>query len=411
MAKKKLAAVVKIQIQAGGATPAPPVGTALGPHGINIMDFCKAYNAATENQRGQIIPVDISIYEDRTFTFVTKTPPTPFLLRQAAGIEKGSSLTPREKAGKVTKDQVRAIAEQKMPDLNAIDLDGCDGPGRGHGPIDGPRRRLRTADRTTPPVDDLATGARGRPRELERSAHMTKHGKKYTDAGKRFDREQLHDPVEALDLVKTLAPAKFDETIEAAFRLGVDPRKADQMLRGTVSLPKGTGKSVRVAVFAQGDAARAAEEAGADIVGAEDLVARVEGGFMDFDVAIATPDLMGQVGKLGRSLGPRGLMPNPKTGTVTPDVAKAVTEFKAGKVEYRTDRYGNVHVPLGKVSFDRDALTENYTAVLDELLRAKPASAKGRYLRSVSLSSTMGPGVKVDPARAKLEELIPGGTE
>ena len=176
------------------------------------------------------------------------------------------------------------------------------------------------------------------------------------------------------------------------------------MLRGTVSLPEGTGKSVRVAVFAQGDAARAAEEAGADIVGAEDLVARVEGGFMDFDVAIATPDLMGQVGKLGRSLGPRGLMPNPKTGTVTPDVAKAVSEFKAGKVEYRTDRYGNVHVPLGKVSFDRTALAANYSAVLDELLRAKPAAAKGRYLRSVSLSSTMGPGVKVDPNRAKLDE-------
>jgi len=164
-------------------------------------------------------------------------------------------------------------------------------------------------------------------------------------------------------------------------------------------------------VFAQGDAAREAQEAGADFVGSDDLIAQIEGGMLDFDVAIATPDLMGQVGKLGRSLGPRGLMPNPKTGTVTPDVAKAVTEFKAGKVEYRTDRYGNVHVPLGKVSFDRDALTANYSAVLDELLRAKPASAKGRYLRSVSLSSTMGPGVKVDPARAKLEEQVPGGTE
>lgn len=231
-----------------------------------------------------------------------------------------------------------------------------------------------------------------------------KHGKKYTDAVKRYDRDHLHEPVAALELVKTLAPAKFDETVEAAFRLGVDPRKADQMLRGTVSLPRGTGKSVRVAVFAQGDAARAAEEAGADIVGAEDLVARVEGGFMDFDVAIATPDLMGQVGKLGRSLGPRGLMPNPKTGTVTPDVAKAVNEFKSGKVEYRTDRYGNVHVPLGKVSFERGALVENYQAVMDEIMRAKPASAKGRYLKGVSVSSTMGPGVRIDPTRVKLDE-------
>jgi large subunit ribosomal protein L1 len=236
-----------------------------------------------------------------------------------------------------------------------------------------------------------------------------KHGKKFNDAAKRFDRERLHEPVEALELVKTLAPAKFDETVEAAFRLGVDPRKADQMLRGTVSLPKGTGKTVRVAVFAQGDAARAAEEAGADFVGSDDLVARVEGGFMDFDIAIATPDLMGQVGKLGRTLGPRGLMPNPKTGTVTPDVAKAVSEFKAGRVEYRTDRYGNVHVPLGKVSFDKDSLVENYTAVLEELMRAKPAAAKGRYLKGVSLSSTMGPGVKVDPNRAKPDEHTGAG--
>ncbi|MBK5289874.1 MAG: 50S ribosomal protein L1 [Acidimicrobiia bacterium] len=237
-----------------------------------------------------------------------------------------------------------------------------------------------------------------------------KHGKKYTDAGKRFDQDRLYDPVEALELVKNLAPAKFDETVEAAFRLGVDPRKAEQMLRGTVSLPQGTGKTVRVAVFAQGDAARAAEEAGADIVGAEDLVSRVEGGFLDFDVAIATPDLMGQVGKLGRSLGPRGLMPNPKTGTVTPDVAKAVSEFKAGKVEYRTDRYGNVHVPLGKVSFDKDGLVANYQAVLDEIMRAKPASAKGRYLKGVSVSSTMGPGVRVDPSRTKLDEPGPGAS-
>ena len=227
---------------------------------------------------------------------------------------------------------------------------------------------------------------------------MAPHGKKYLDASRRFDREKLHAAPEALDLVKSLATRNFDETVEAAFRLGVDPRKADQMLRGTVSLPNGTGKSVRVAAFAQGDAARAAEEAGADVVGAEDLVARVEGGFLDFDVAIATPDLMAQVGKLGRVLGPRGLMPNPKTGTVTPEIAKAVSEFKAGKVEYRTDRNGNVQVPIGKASFEPAALLENYNAVFDELQRAKPASAKGRYLKGVTVSSTMGPGVKVDTA-------------
>jgi large subunit ribosomal protein L1 len=222
-------------------------------------------------------------------------------------------------------------------------------------------------------------------------------GKKYVDAARRYDKAQVFPPEEAFELVKTMANRKFDETVEAAFRLGVDPRKSDQMLRGTVSLPAGTGKDVRVAVFAAGDAAREAQEAGADVVGADDLVERVSGGFLDFDIAIATPDLMGQVGKLGRVLGPRGLMPNPKTGTVTTDVGKTVSEFKGGKVEYRTDRFGNVHVPVGKTSFDTAALLKNYGAVLDELIRAKPAAAKGKYLKGVTTSSTMGPGVKINP--------------
>ncbi len=235
---------------------------------------------------------------------------------------------------------------------------------------------------------------------------MTQHGKKHVDAMRRFDRDRLYPPAEAFDLVKSLATRKFDETIEVAFRLGVDPRKADQMIRSTVSLPRGTGKSARVAVFAAGDKAREAEEAGADVVGADDLVARIEGGFLDFDVAIATPDQMGQVGKLGRTLGPRGLMPNPKTGTVTNDVARTVEEFKAGKVEYRTDRYGNVHVPIGKASFDRAALLENYQAVLDEIVRAKPASSKGRYLKAITASSTMGPGVHLDPSITRTEEQV-----
>ncbi len=226
---------------------------------------------------------------------------------------------------------------------------------------------------------------------------MPKHGKKLDDALRRFDREKLHQPAEAFELVKSLSNRKFDETVEVAFRLGVDPRKADQMLRGTVSLPAGTGKDVRVAVFAAGDAAREAEAAGADVVGADDLVQRVQNGFLDFDVAIATPDLMGQVGRLGRVLGPRGLMPNPKTGTVTTDVGKAVSEFKGGKVEYRTDRHGNVHVPIGKVSFDADALLQNFGAVLDEIVRAKPAAAKGRYIKAITTSSTMGPGVRITP--------------
>ncbi len=228
-------------------------------------------------------------------------------------------------------------------------------------------------------------------------------GKKFTDAAKKFDRDQVFTPTEALALVKSLASAKFDETVEFAVRLGVDPRKADQMVRGTVALPSGTGKDVRVAVFASGEAAQAARDAGAEFVGAEDLAAEIEKGNMNFDVAIATPDLMPMVGRLGRVLGPRGLMPNPKTGTVTNDVAKAVGEFKGGKVEYRTDRYGNVHVPLGKVSFTPEALEANFRAVLDELQRAKPASAKGRYLRKITLSSTMGPGVRLDTNRLRPE--------
>jgi large subunit ribosomal protein L1 len=227
---------------------------------------------------------------------------------------------------------------------------------------------------------------------------MTKQGKAYKDAIARYDRDRLYSPAEALELVKSFATKTFDETTEATFRLGVDPRKADQMIRGTVSLPHGTGRSARVIVFAAGDQARDAEAAGADVVGADDLVARIEGGFLDFDVAIATPDLMGQVGKLGRTLGPRGLMPNPKTGTVTNDIGKAVAEFKAGKVEYRTDRYGNVAVPIGKASFSPDQLVDNYHAVLDEILRAKPAASKGKYVKSAAVSSTMGPGVRVDPS-------------
>jgi large subunit ribosomal protein L1 len=233
-------------------------------------------------------------------------------------------------------------------------------------------------------------------------------GKKYAAALERFDRENLYSPGEAVSLVKDMATANFDETVELAVRLAVDPRKADQIVRGTLSLPSGTGRTARVVVFAAGDGAAEAREAGADEVGADDLVARVEGGFLDFDVAIATPDLMGQVGKLGRVLGPRGLMPNPKTGTVTTDVGKAVTEFKGGRVEYRTDKVGNVHVRVGKVSFTPEQLLANLHAVIDELVRAKPAAAKGRYLRSVSVSSTMGPGVHIDPAQARFvpEELV-----
>ena len=237
---------------------------------------------------------------------------------------------------------------------------------------------------------------------------MSQHGKKYQDALKQADREELHTVPAAVEKVKELATAKFDETVELAARLGVDPRKADQIVRGTLSLPAGIGKAVRVAVFAAGEQANEAREAGAEIVGSDDLVAQVGEGFLDFDVVIATPDLMAQVGTLGRVLGPRGLMPNPKTGTVTMEVGKAVAEFKAGRIEYRTDKVGNIHVPVGKVSFSKEDLVANVRAVVDEIFRAKPASAKGRYLISATLSSTMGPGVRIDPTLARtVEELVP----
>jgi len=230
-------------------------------------------------------------------------------------------------------------------------------------------------------------------------------GKRYLDVMKRLDRTRLYSPAEAVEIVKSLASAKFDETVELAVRLGVDPRRADQIVRGSLTLPAGTGRSLRVAVFAAGENAAEARAAGADIVGADDLIARIENdGFLDFDVAIATPDLMAQVGRLGRVLGPRGLMPNPRTGTVTNDVAKTVAEYRSGRIEYRTDRVGNIHVPVGKVSFEPSQLLENIRAVLDELQRAKPAAAKGKYVRSVTLSSTMGPGVRVDPARIKISD-------
>jgi large subunit ribosomal protein L1 len=227
------------------------------------------------------------------------------------------------------------------------------------------------------------------------------HGKTYRTAREQIDRERLYTPAEAVRVLKALPGPKFDETVEAHFNLGLNVRHAEQQLRGTISLPHGTGREQRVAVFAEGEKAREAEEAGADVVGAADLAKRVEDGFTDFDVAIATPDLMGQVGRLGRILGPRGLMPNPKTGTVTMDVAKAVGEAKAGKQEYRTDRGANVHIALGKKSFDERSLLENYAALVDEIVRAKPAAAKGRYIRQVTLTTTMGPGVKVDPSRTR----------
>jgi large subunit ribosomal protein L1 len=238
------------------------------------------------------------------------------------------------------------------------------------------------------------------------------HGKRYRQARAAFDREHAYPPVEAVRFLKEAPAAKFDETVEVHFNLGLNVRHADQQLRGTLMLPHGTGSDVRVAVFAEGEKAKEAEEAGADIVGSADLATRVEGGFDEFDVAIATPDMMGTVGKLGRILGPRGLMPNPKAGTVTFEIGKAVRDSKAGKLEYRTDRGANVHLTIGKKSFDERALLENYATVVEEIVRAKPSAAKGRYIRTITLTSSMGPGIRVDPQKTRgiveeMEEAVP----
>ena len=228
---------------------------------------------------------------------------------------------------------------------------------------------------------------------------MPKHGKKYEEARKLIDKAAQYEVSEAIELVKKTATAKFDETVEVAFKLGVDPRQSDQMIRGAVVLPNGTGKTQTVLVFAKGEKAKEAEAAGADFVGADDIVAKIQGGWFDFDVAIATPDMMGVVGKIGRLLGPKGLMPNPKTGTVTMDVTKAINDVKAGKIEYRVDKTGIIHAPIGKASFEQEKLEENFKTLCDVLIKAKPASSKGQYIRSVTVSSTMGPGVKINPLK------------
>ncbi|HET6948163.1 MAG TPA: 50S ribosomal protein L1 [bacterium] len=230
---------------------------------------------------------------------------------------------------------------------------------------------------------------------------MRDHGKRYTEAAKSIDGTTMYDPREAIRLVKASAKAKFNETVDVAIRLGIDPKQADQQVRGTVALPAGTGKTVRVLVFAKGEKVKEAEAAGADYVGADEYIEKINGGWLDFDVAVATPDLMGTVGRLGRVLGPRGLMPNPKAGTVTFDLSKAVKEIKAGKIEYRTEKAAIIHVPVGKASFTEEQLLANFIALMDGIMRSKPASAKGQYIRSITISSTMGPGVKVDPAKAE----------
>ena len=377
MAPKKVLAVVKLQIKAGaGHTRAARrhrAGSARRQH-HGLLQAVQRRDASSTRARSS--RSELTIYEDRSFSFITKQPPAAELIKQAAGIETGSDVPNRNKVATLTRSQLRDIAERKMVDLNANDVDNA--------------------------MRIIAGTARSMGVEVD---GMTAHGKRYREAAGAFDGEREYQPREAMRILKAQPDAKFDETVEVAFRLGLDTRKADQTLRGTVSLPNGTGRSVRVGVFATGEKAREATEAGADVVGGEELVEVVMKGEIDFDAAIATPDMMAAVGKAGRVLGPRGLMPNPKTGTVTMDIAKAVADIKGGKVEYRADKTGNVHMVIGKKSFGEQQLLENYLTVVDEIMKAKPSSAKGRYIESLVVSSTMGPGVRIDPAHPKELEI------
>ena len=349
---KKVVGYIKLQIPAGKANPSPPVGPALGQRGLNIMEFCKAFNAATQGMEpGLPTPVVITAYADKSFTFVMKTPPASILLKKAAGLQKGSSNPLTNKVGTVTRGC-----------RSSYDCRFCTFYGLEYG----------------------------------RSGVMAKVSKRLKAIRATVEANKLYALDEAIALVKKAATAKFDESIDVSFNLGVDPRKSDQVIRGSVVLPKGTGKTTRVAVFTQGANADAAKAAGADIVGFEDLAEEIKKGNMDFDVVIASPDAMRIVGQLGTILGPRGLMPNPKVGTVTPNVAEAVKNAKAGQVQYRTDKAGIVHATIGRASFVEADLKENFDALLDALVKAKPAAAKGQYLKKIAVSSTMGLGVRVD---------------
>jgi large subunit ribosomal protein L1 len=329
---KEITGYVKLQVKGGQANPAPPVGPALGSKGINIMEFCKQFNARTQDKMGKVLPVLITVYSDKSFEFVIKTPPAAVQLLEAAKLQSGSKEPNRNKVGKVNWSQVEAIAKDKMPDLNCFTM----------------------------------------------------------------DKSKVYSLKDAATLVKTVNTTKFDASVDLHIRLGVDPKKADQAIRGTVTLPHGTGKTKKVLVLCTPDKEADARAAGADFVGLDEFVTKIEGGWVDVDVIIATPSVMPKIGKLGKILGPRNLMPNPKTGTVTNDVGAAVNEVKGGKIAFKVDKAGIIHASIGRVSFTPEKITENSHELINAIIKAKPSSAKGTYLKSVFMASSMSPGIAVE---------------
>ena len=372
---KEIAAFIKLQIKGGAANPSPPVGPALGSKGVNIMDFCKQFNARTQDKAGKVLPVIITVYSDKSFTFVVKQPPVAVQIKEAAKIAKGSAEPNRSKAGSLTWDQVKAIAQDKMPDMNAFTL----------------KSAMKMVAGTARSMGVTVTGTF--PEDVNAMSKLTKNQK---IAEAKVDFGKQYRLLEACKLVKESNYAKFDASVDLAVRLGVDPRKANQMVRGVVTLPHGTGKVTRVLVLCTPDKENEAREAGADYVGLDEFVEKIKGGWTDVDVIICTPSVMGKVGALGRILGPRGLMPNPKTGTVTMEIGKAVKEVKAGKIDFKVDKTGIVHAAIGKVSFDAEQLAANALELLNTIVKLKPQSLKGTYVKSIFISSTMSPGICID---------------
>ena len=375
---KEIEGYLKLQVQGGQANPSPPVGPALGSKGLNIMDFCKQFNARTQEKKGQLLPVVVTIYKDKTFEFVIKTPPAAVMLLEKSGLKKGSGEPNRIKVGSVTWDQVKEIAEFKMADLNAFKVESA------MKMIAGTARSMGLTVKGSAPWEQSILGV---------IMKLTKNQKKAKEV---YDAEKIYSLGEASEIVKKITFTKFDASVDLDIRLGVDPRKADQMVRGIVALPNGTGKDQKVLVLCTPDKEEEAKAAGADYVGLDNLIKDIEGGWLDFDVMVTMPACMAKIGKLGRVLGPRGLMPNPKAGTVTPDVAKAVKEIKSGKIDFKVDKFGIVHASIGRASFSAEQIEQNAEELISTLNKLKPSSAKGIYMKSVSLSTTMSAGVKVE---------------